>query len=76
MSARTVVNASLAVILTALLAGCVYEPAPAPLPPGYYSPGYYSYGYAPGYYRPEPSVALGFRLGGDDWNEHHHHHWR
>jgi hypothetical protein len=72
MKVRTIVNAGLAVVVTALLAGCVYEPAPPP-PPAYYAPGYY--GYAPGYYRPEPSVALGFRFG-DDWHERHHHHWR
>jgi hypothetical protein len=73
MKLRTLVRSGLAVMVVAILTGGVYEPAPAP--PGYYAPGYYSYGYAPGYYRPEPQVALGFRVG-DDWNEHHHHHWR
>lgn len=69
MNARTVVKAGLAMIVAALLAGCVYE-----APPPAYGPGYYAY--APPYYQPEPTVGLGFRFGGDEWNEHHHHHWR
>jgi hypothetical protein len=77
MTLRTLIHASAALAITAALAGCVYDPTPAP--PSYYSPGYYSYGYGPGYYRPEPQVALGFSVGGGrGWHEHEHHryhHW-
>jgi hypothetical protein len=69
------IHACSALTVAAVLAGCVYDPAPAP--PGYYGPSYYSYGYAPGYYRPQPQVALGFSVGGGGgWHDHYHHHWR
>jgi hypothetical protein len=71
MNARTVVNAALAVVVAALLAGCVYETAPPA-----YGPGYYAYAPSPYYYQPQPAVGLGFRFGDDEWHEHHHHHWR